>query len=898
MCRNLIFSSKAVVTALKHMQVPLPDSIQMGRLFISGIKCMSMFENVRSKDGKSELKEMMEAFGEIFAQTDLLIFQEIFESRLPIFLDEVIVNPELLLIPQYLLGNKDFSHAFVNILFRFLVTLLPDLGSREKDAASVLIRLFKMAFMAVTIYPEANESTLLPHLSHIITSSLRLAVQAKEPSSYYLLLRALFRSIGGGRFENLYKEVLPLLQVVLENLNGLLVVSDRIKRDLYVELCLTVPVRLSVLLPFLSYLMRPLVLSLESGSELVTQGLRTLELCVDNLTQDFLTPLLAPVLPEVMTALWKLLKPAPLVNPAYSHQTLRILGKIGGRNRRVLGPNQLNYTSPANRAQMLLKFEDRTEGVALGPIVELAFKTLKRGDVHYRRLAFTFLKHTAATILQNVSVLTSFAFCAQLTFIYQPPPPSDQDDTFGQAMRGLIEATKPGDESEEATAFVLEMAHYIFELEIRSDLPEGALSRLALPLCSLLLDALTESIAACEAENLPRLLEMTQTIIDKLLSSPTISKESALAVLRQLASRLSTCCYNSSWSRKCGGAAGLRMLGDRVRFEDRWLGSHELELVRALLFMLKDSPTDPPASIHDAAATLLRLVRTLSSTEQANEGNQVRLSYLVGLLIVEVCSQVDIIRETSKEAIKILAEASGASVSSILFPVRERLLAPIIQKPLRALAFAMQIGHIDAITYCIQLDPPLLGFDQPHADPAKAAPEPNSAVPPSEAPSSAANAETGSQNTPASAEGQSQATASGVADQQQVSAPTANATDSPLGRILVEALGIADADDQALAGRSNLYKNSAYLTKLRVVCVQLLSAGMNMPEFALPAQQPLRMRILSVYFKLLYSRSKEVVEAASTSLSGVLKEHGRLPKELLQSGLRPVLVKCVSFTAV
>ena len=54
------------------------------------------------------------------------------------------------------------------------------------------------------------------------------------------------------------------------------------------ELCLTVPVRLSVLLPYLHMLMDPLVSALNGSKTLISQGLRTLELCVDNLQPDFL----------------------------------------------------------------------------------------------------------------------------------------------------------------------------------------------------------------------------------------------------------------------------------------------------------------------------------------------------------------------------------------------------------------------------------------------------------------------------------------------------------------------------------------------------------------------------------------------------------------------------------
>ena len=59
-------------------------------------------------------------------------------------------------------------------------------------------------------------------------------------------------------------------------------------KDLFVELCLTVPVRLSVLLPYLHMLMDPLVSALNGSKMLISQGLRTLELCVDNLQPDFL----------------------------------------------------------------------------------------------------------------------------------------------------------------------------------------------------------------------------------------------------------------------------------------------------------------------------------------------------------------------------------------------------------------------------------------------------------------------------------------------------------------------------------------------------------------------------------------------------------------------------------
>ncbi len=105
-------------------------------------------------------------------------------------------------------------------------------------------------------------------------------------------------------------------------------------RELFVELSLTVPVRLSALLPNLRLLMKPLLLSIESGSEIVMQGLRLLELCVDKLSIDFFEPIMADIKPRLMKALWRHLK---LPYYSYAPQVLRILGKMAGRDRDYFG---------------------------------------------------------------------------------------------------------------------------------------------------------------------------------------------------------------------------------------------------------------------------------------------------------------------------------------------------------------------------------------------------------------------------------------------------------------------------------------------------------------------------------------------------------------------------------
>ncbi|KAG1077969.1 hypothetical protein G6F42_024503 [Rhizopus arrhizus] len=258
--------------------------------------------------------------------------------------------------------------------------------------------LFRLAFVAVNLFRDANEGILQPYLANLVMSCFKLAAKAKEPANYFLLLRALFKSIGGGRFELLYKEVSPLLQVILENLNSLLSLAHKTDmRNLFVELCLAVPVRLSTLLPYLPYLMRPLVIALQADQDLVSQGLRTMELCNDNLNPEFLDHIMAPVMSELMDALWKHLKPLPY-NQQHSHAAMRILGKLGGRNRRMLkSPPKLGFNARIESGislEVVFDPNPTPHTLPLDKCLEIAIHALTTAqtDIVYKKHAYNFLK--------------------------------------------------------------------------------------------------------------------------------------------------------------------------------------------------------------------------------------------------------------------------------------------------------------------------------------------------------------------------------------------------------------------------------------------------------------------------------------------------------------------------
>lgn len=135
-----------------------------------------------------------------------------------------------------------------------------------------------------------------------------------------------------------YKELHPLVATILNELYRIYMTTNHMPfRLIIIELCLTLPTRLSVLLPHLPLLMKLVIPALNSNEgDLVNLGLRTLEFWVDNLHPDFLLPIFAQqssTLCELMLALTRHLQPAPY---PYGLLCLRLIGKLGGKNRLFL----------------------------------------------------------------------------------------------------------------------------------------------------------------------------------------------------------------------------------------------------------------------------------------------------------------------------------------------------------------------------------------------------------------------------------------------------------------------------------------------------------------------------------------------------------------------------------
>ncbi|EEB09408.1 transcription-associated protein [Schizosaccharomyces japonicus yFS275] len=907
--KHLILGLKSIFFGLRNCNVPCPPNSSISaqawsttihftssseisllhRLLIQGCKGFYIY-TVDEKDGSlhslplsaqsssdfndqrlaariAEVKEVLEVFATIFVYLDPSTYIELLETEFPSLLECITKNLALIHLIQFWIVNETTSALCTDVLLSFLLTKLETVGSRNVETVSVLLRLFRLSFMSVNIFPEKNEAVLRPYVSQILYKCFELCGKAEQPINYFYLLRAFFRSIGGGKFDSLYKEVVPVLPLMLESFNKLLYSSRKqSEKELFAELCLTLPVRLSVLLPYISYLMRPLVIALRGPPEISNQGLRTFELCLDNLTQEFFDPLLEPVAKEVFEALWDHLSISSSQNQ--QQVAIRILGKMGGRNRQLpLGTSDFkNGPVKSDILTLSMSFFDDDK--------EFTFE-------HYRFI------NVASSILHSKSsseldLDDAFRFtCASLKLLFSSQLPQENVlglmGHFSKVISGVPIETffknrgvygNFGDIHTEKKSIQTETVLCLFETLIYSSQIEKYKTEATELLSSVLEWLSIVDIANCvdslqapnkyanlvsEDTNVRLTFETFIRAAFRCLSSDleTVRTTSLQFInyyfntAKQLlgsaelvphlpsfhSTLLLACknCYESQWYMKSAGFSGINCLTNSEVAGEKWLRFAFTDICKALLFIIKDTASDFSILKIDEVQASILLLLTKTCTFPDTYSTEEKCKLLLDLLspfYFELPHPNGNVRSTVQNVLETASRTNNISVKDLLSPVKDRILAPIFGKPLRALPFALQIGHIEAITYCLSLKPAFLDYSDEFV------------------------------------------------------------------RLLREAIALADAEDEAFLSiiKSSQVKSSNALNELRVTCLKLLLTALRTLRFEQPHQLQTRNKITSIFFKSLYNPAEDIFVIANSGLKEILSQNQKLPKEILQSGLRPILV--------
>ncbi|XP_068742186.1 transformation/transcription domain-associated protein-like isoform X1 [Montipora capricornis] len=699
-----------------------------------------------------EEKEILEHFAGVFTMMNTSTFKEVFTASIKYLVERIHTNYALQIIPNSFLANPNTSATFATILVRFLLDRLDEMGT-NMERSNLYLKLFKLVFGSVSLFASENEQMLKPHLHEIVNRSMELACTSKEPYNYFLLLRALFRSIGGGSHDLLYQEFLPLLPNLLQGLNNLQSgIHRQYMKDLFVELCLTVPVRLSSLLPYLPMLMDPLVSALNGSQTLVSQGLRTLELCVDNLQPDFLYDHIQPVRAELFQALWKTLR-----NPhdSIAHVAFRVLGKFGGGNRRMLKePQKLKYNNAETLGPCLLIFYPENANPVSLPVttvIERALTVLKTlppnmavlpqqssmqidHTVFYRKqawlvvqsflIAMMSLEDTESMfheVLSDKSFRTATPPIVNKTAI-PPCPDEPSKKVFEQGITGALLSGTIKELKSEAVPFVSHLVRHCTIVGLVQQAGPCPIKPQARNRRGMDLHAMIDAIAAVMAMEDKEFYKVGELAVAVMIETATAImgdayKAARLPLFEYLSEKLCGCCYERAWFAKNGGCTAIDFLMKRMPLQ--WVIEHQLSFINALCFVMMDLTSEVSAGTVDSAKQTLEALLRLCNVAKADEEPHVKtvrekvLPTVTQNLVREIVSPNQTVRKQAQHCVSVLAEVYGLTVHSLMLPHKTILedMIPPKKHLLRHQPVNTQIALMDGNTFCTTLTPRLFTMD-------------------------------------------------------------------------------------------------------------------------------------------------------------------------------------------
>ncbi|TMS22538.1 Transformation/transcription domain-associated protein [Larimichthys crocea] len=626
-----------------------------------------------------EEKEVLEHFAGVFTMMNPLTFKEIFQTTVPYMVERISKNYALQIVANSFLANLSTSGSLCH---------------HPRGVSSGETARDGLQCRALKPLPQALQTSLW----------LSVAVCCRERAD---------------------AQGLNMLQSGLHKQH---------MKDLFVELCLTVPVRLSSLLPYLPMLMDPLVSALNGSQTLVSQGLRTLELCVDNLQPDFLYDHIQPVRAELMQALWRTLR-----NPAesISHVAYRVLGKFGGSNRKMLKESQrLHYVvTEVQGPSIKSEFTDCKASIQLPmeKAIETALDCLKSANTepYYRRQAWEVIKcflvamtslddnkHALYQLLSHPNFTEKWIPNVIISHRYKAQD-TPARRTFEQALTGAFMSAVIKDLRPSALPFVASLIRHYTMVAVAQQCGPFLLPSYQLgsqPSTAMFhseengskgMDPLVliDAIAICmayEEKELCKIGEVALAVIFDVASIILGSKERAcqLPLFSYIVERLCACCYEQAWYAKLGGVVSIKFLMERLPLI--WVLQNQLTFLKALLFVMMDLTGEVSNGAVAMAKTTLEqlLVRCATplkdeeKTEELLAAQDKSFHMVTHDLVREVTSPNSTVRKQAMHSLQVLQD---------MVPPKKHLLR---HQPANA-----QIGLMEGNTFCTTLQPRLFTMD-------------------------------------------------------------------------------------------------------------------------------------------------------------------------------------------
>ncbi|XP_020600148.1 LOW QUALITY PROTEIN: transformation/transcription domain-associated protein-like [Phalaenopsis equestris] len=867
----------------------------------SGVHCLALFKE------KEEEREMLQCFSQALAIMEARDLMDMFSLRMPELFDCMVTNIQLLHVFANLIQNPKVLRPLADVLVNYLVSnKLDALKHPDSPAGKLVLQLFRYLFVSVAKSPAECERMLQPHIPSIFEICMKNAIEVEKPLGYMHLLRSMFRSLNGGKFDTLLRDLMQYLQPCLNMLLAMIEgPSGEDMRDLVLELCLTLPARLSSLLPHLPRLMKSLVLALKGSDDLVSLGLRTLEFWIDSLNPDFLEPSMSSVMSDVILALWSHLRPLPY---PWGTKALQLLGKLGGRNRRFLkDPLMLECKeNPEHGLRLILTFEPSTPFlVPLDRCIYLAVAAVMRNDSgmdsFYRRQALMFLRVCLVSLLNlrgNVMVEGVTPTLLATLLVSSVDPSLRHTDTsdmkvdlgvktktqlmaeksvFKTLIMTTIAASADPELQDLNDEFVVNICRH-FAMLFHVDYPVNSSVTVGQQISSMI--STTVNINSRSRNSNSSLKELDPLIfldalVEVLADENRLHAKAALKVLNIFAETLlflarakhaglpcsrsgpatpmmvSSPSLNPVYSPPpgvripvfeqllprllhcCYGSTwqaqmgGVMGLGALVgKVSVETLCIFQVRIVRGLVCVLKRLPLHANKEQEETSQVLTQVLRVVNNVDEAN--NEPRKQSFHGVIDFFSC---ELFNPNASIAVRRTVQSCLALLASRTGSEVSELLEPLYPPLLQPLIMRpLRSKNIEQQVGTVTALNFCLALRPPLL---KLTPE--------------------------------------------------------LVNFLQDALQIAEADETVWVAKLMNPKVVSTLNKLRTACIELLCTAMAWTDLKTPNHAELRAKIISMFFKSLTCRTPEIVAVAKEGLRQVIQQQ-KMPKDLLQSSLRPILV--------
>lgn len=208
------------------------------------------------------------------------------------------------------------------------------------------------------------------------------------------------------------------------------------------------------------------------------------------------------------------------------------------------------------------------------------------------------------------------------------------EELFGTIIDGLIEGIRLPVVEPQANQLLRDISRYLFDLECRRD--PGMLGKKKLPLSYptvYMIDSLPSLLARKRDSDPAAGRRLVANIIQELHdrgkeAEPKLERD-ITSLLCQITLKFASACWDENWDRKISGCAGISlMISDDINIGQLWPYEREIEICRALIAILRDMPPEPPLEVPDVTGTLLQLIRFCNTPKL--ESMDVDITFVTG----------------------------------------------------------------------------------------------------------------------------------------------------------------------------------------------------------------------------------------------------------------------------